>query len=64
MKPYPNTPRYNAVAAVLQFHWHDIDPDSSRTLAVKVIETLDRVDGREAKEQAALEADIAKAVGQ
>ncbi|HTE63405.1 MAG TPA: hypothetical protein VK631_23820 [Solirubrobacteraceae bacterium] len=48
MKPYPNTPRHNAVAACLQFHWHDIDPDSARTLAVKIIETLDRVDRREA----------------
>lgn len=63
MKPYPNTRRHNAVAAVLQFHWHDIDPDSSRTLAVKVIETLDRLDKRAEKEEAKLKADVEKVAG-
>ena len=52
MKPYPNDRRHNAVAATLQFHWHDIDPDSARTLAVKIIETLDRVDKHEAATKA------------
>ena len=53
MIPYPNTRRHNAVAACLQFWWHDIDPDSSRTLAVKIIETLDRIEAQEAKREAA-----------
>jgi hypothetical protein len=53
MEPWPNTPRHNAVAACLQFFW-PIDPDSSRMLAIQIIETIERVVRREAaKERAA-----------
>jgi hypothetical protein len=49
-EPYPNTHRHNAVAAVLQWHG-GMDPDTSRTIAVYVIELLDRLDKRAKKSE-------------